>query len=71
MTGGGRSRFDRLSVVVSAKGLSHSYAIRIVAGNRSNWVLVYGLSGQLTRVKDEMQALDILRRLSPDGNDAD
>ncbi len=60
---------SQLTVRVAPHGWSRSYAIRIVGPEFDRWLLVAGMSGQVTVIEDESKVQDILARAS--GRDAD
>ena len=62
---------DALSIPISASGASASYALQLLCGDSTRWVVVLGLSGQVIEAADETKALEMLYATAPRGNDAD
>jgi prepilin-type N-terminal cleavage/methylation domain-containing protein len=60
-SGDAREGLD-LSLSVSPHGWSRSYAMRLVGLEFDGWLLVAGMSGQVTVIEDESRVLDILTR---------
>jgi prepilin-type N-terminal cleavage/methylation domain-containing protein len=53
-----------IEVEVSRLGLSESYAVLLAGREWRRWVLVSGLSGEVTVVSDDLQIADIFSRTS-------
>jgi type II secretory pathway pseudopilin PulG len=58
-TGGGTFFVD-----CSPMGITPTYALRISAPGADKWVVVAGATGEMTNVKDELEAQSILREAS-------
>lgn len=70
MAAGGRDPGADLKLAVSEAGRSASYALRIRGAGRVRWILIAGLTGDLTWPKDEREIDNIFTRLTPAGDDA-
>jgi type II secretory pathway pseudopilin PulG len=62
----GQSFEDGEAVVdFSSLGICRSYAIHLSGPGLDRWLLLAGLSGQMTQVQDEVEAQSILGRAAP------
>jgi prepilin-type N-terminal cleavage/methylation domain-containing protein len=62
----GQSFEDGEAVVdFSSLGICRSYAIHLSGPGLDRWLLIAGLSGQMTQVQDEVEAQSILGRAAP------
>jgi prepilin-type N-terminal cleavage/methylation domain-containing protein len=62
----GQSFEDGEAVVdFSSLGIGRSYAIHLSGAGLDRWLLIAGLSGQMTQVQDEVEAQSILGRAAP------
>jgi hypothetical protein len=52
--------FDDVAVDYSPLGLSSTWAVKLVAEERSLWLVFAGLSGQMTVLEDDAQAAQYL-----------
>jgi prepilin-type N-terminal cleavage/methylation domain-containing protein len=51
---------QQVSIPVGPAGLTNSYGLLLSSGPRRQWVIVAGLTGELTQVDSEQEARDIL-----------
>ena len=70
-TGNDERDTSQRTVNVSAHGWSRTYAVRVVGPDLDRWLLVAGLSGQVSVIEDESTVDDILTRAGAAGRDAD
>ena len=77
----GVTKYGEISIIFGSSGLSHSYAVEIgrhdarQGGNRSRWLFVAGLTGQVTEVPNEHDMDEIFHEIKAkkdgDGQHAD
>ena len=70
-TSGNARQGSELTLAISPHGWSRSYALRLVGHEFDRWLLVAGMSGQVTVIEDESHVQDILSRTSTARRDAD
>ena len=69
---GSASHESQVAIRVTPHGWSRSYAVRIVGAELDRWLLVAGMTGQITVIEDESKVDDILSRAAATaGRDAD
>jgi prepilin-type N-terminal cleavage/methylation domain-containing protein len=61
-TSGEARQGSELTLAISPHGWSRSYAVRLVGHEFDRWLLVAGMSGQVTVIEDESHVQDILSR---------
>jgi prepilin-type N-terminal cleavage/methylation domain-containing protein len=68
---GGETR-DTGEVVIhcSSGGLSRSYGVHVIGNGPDRWLVVAGLSGQISEAKNETELRSILESATPGRNDA-
>ena len=60
--------YGTAAVQYDDRGASESFAIELTAaGDRRRWLLVTGLTGQITEVNNESAAREILQQIAPPG----
>ncbi len=60
--------YGPLAIRYTDRGASRTYAVELTGGRRlRRWLVVAGITGQITEVADEKAAREILQVLSPEG----
>ena len=60
----------RPRITVSPAGISRSYAVEFTTRRQSRWLVIAGLTGNVTEVRDEQQVSTILAGCGTAGDDA-
>ena len=58
--GGNEEQFESTTIDLSPAGWSRSYALRIADADHTKWIVVNGITGQVTQCNDEREATDKL-----------
>ena len=64
---GGDEAIERMSILISADGLSPSYAAQISGFGQKRWIFVAGLSGHMMKVSNEQDYNDLCEKLRARG----
>jgi type II secretory pathway pseudopilin PulG len=67
VSGGGNDDIDATTIALSPAGWSRSYALHIAHGGDARWIVVNGVTGQVTECNDERDATD---KIGQNGDDA-